>query len=269
MPRRFLASLLPVSWLWTEKPLVSRWAIQALQQPQVGLLKTRIVRESARESPGTAKQAAAAVHASDCNSRRRAGSKSVMNLFMRRIVHRPGPAAILTGWLIAAPAAAADDEPAYRRVAASVPVVETSDIDKGHPWRVMFGYPLADPGRLTLHQDWVVSYLDAAPREASPGGHGIAFGTDLSLQWQHAQRAALTPYYEVVGGIQYATGTAFPANGGRWMFTLGAGAGLLIPLERRELGVTLRWQHISNAGVFPKNAGYDAVHLVVGMRWTP
>lgn len=177
-------------------------------------------------------------------------------------------AAVLIACLIAAPAGAGKGSDPYRQLAVSLPAIETSDIDKGHPWRAMFGYSLMQSGPLNLHQDWVVSYLDAEPRESSPGGHGIGLGTDLSLQWRlAAERSRLTPYLDVSGGIQYASGVAFPANGGRWMFTLGAGAGLLIPIGHRQLAVALRWQHISNAGVFPKNAGYDAVHLILGMRW--
>lgn len=169
--------------------------------------------------------------------------------------------------LASVPAGAQEMNNGYRQLAASLPVMGTSSIDKGHPWRVMFGYPAARWDRLTLHQDWVVSYLDAEPRENAPGGHGVAFGTDLSLQWRHRQGVPLTPYYEVSGGIQYAAGTSFPAHGGRWMFTLSAGVGLLIPLKDRQLNTAVRWQHISNAAVFPKNAGYDAIHIVVGMRW--
>ena len=162
------------------------------------------------------------------------------------------------------PAAAGD---AYRQLALSAPVYRTSNLDKGDPWRILFGYPLLQRDRFALHQDWVVAWLDVEPRESAPGGRGVSLGTDLSLQWRHRTGHSMTPYYEFGGGIQYAAGTAIPANGGRWMFTLNAGAGLLIPLRSRMLVTELRYHHISNANVFPGNAGYDAVHLVIGLRW--
>jgi hypothetical protein len=73
---------------------------------------------------------------------------------------------------------------------------------------------------------------------------------------------------DVGGGIQFAAGNSFPADGSRWMFTLHAGAGWLIPMQNgREASVSLRYLHVSNAGVVGNNSGYDVVHLVLGVRW--
>jgi hypothetical protein len=80
--------------------------------------------------------------------------------------------------------------------------------------------------------------------------------------------AALTPYYELGGGIQYAAGTPFPAHGSRWMFTINAGVGALIPLKPTlQINTAIRYLHISNAGLWSDNAGYDAFHVFVGVRW--
>lgn len=156
----------------------------------------------------------------------------------------------------------------YVQIAASPPLQGTSDGGVGYPWRALLGYCVAQKGRLTLHQDWVVSYLDAWPQLGAPGGDGIGLGTDFSFQWRHRQGDGWTPYYEGGGGIQYAAGTAFPAHGSNWMFTLNAGAGLLIPLTPDvQLNTAIRYLHISNARVLPDNAGYDALHLFIGLRW--
>lgn len=155
----------------------------------------------------------------------------------------------------------------YRQLGVSLPLTGTSDGGEGHPWRAMYGLCVARKGRLTLHQDWVVSYLDAEPQRNSPGGTGVSGGTDFSLHWRHRQHG-LTPYYELGGGIQYAAGTPFPAHGSRWMFTINAGAGFIVPLKTDlELKTALRYLHISNAGLFPENAGYDAFHLFVALNW--
>ena len=156
----------------------------------------------------------------------------------------------------------------YWQLAASPPLQGTSDGGEGYPWRVLYGYCVSQTGRLSLHQDWVVSYLEATPQGNAPGGNGVSFGTDFSFQWSHKQGAFFTPYYELGGGIQYAVGTPFPAHGSRWMFTVNAGAGFLIPLKPNlQLNTAIRYLHVSNAGLLSENAGYDAFHMVVGVRW--
>ena len=156
----------------------------------------------------------------------------------------------------------------YRQLAASPPLKGTSHGDEGYPWRVLYGYCVAQDGRLFLHQDWVVSYFDATPQGDAPGGEGISFGTDLAFQWRHKPGNSLTPYYELGGGIQYAAGTAFPAHGSRWMFTINVGVGVLMPLKPTlQLNTGIRYLHISNAGLWPENAGYDAFHLIIGIRY--
>jgi hypothetical protein len=156
----------------------------------------------------------------------------------------------------------------YRQLAASLPLSGTSDGGEGHPWRAMYGLCAARKGRVTLHQDWVVSYLDAEPRPDSPGGAGVSFGTDFSLQWRHEESPTFTPYYEFGSGIQYAAGSPFPVHGSRWMFTINAGAGFIVPVTANlQLKTALRYLHISNAGLFPENAGYDALHLLIAVAW--
>lgn len=159
------------------------------------------------------------------------------------------------------------EEP-YRQLAASPPLQGTSHGDEGYPWRILYGYCVAQAGRLSLHQDWVVSYLDATAQGDAQGGEGVSLGTDVSFQWRHKQGASFTPYYELGGGIQYAAGTPFPAHGSRWMFTINAGIGILIPLKPTlQLNTAIRYLHLSNAGLWSDNAGYDAFHLLVGVRW--
>lgn len=156
----------------------------------------------------------------------------------------------------------------YRQVAISPPLKGTSHGDEGFPWRAMYGYCVAGGERWLLHQDWVVSYYDAEPQGDSPGGDGVSVGTDISIQWPWLREAAVSPYFELGGGIQYAFGTPFPAHGSRFNFTINSGAGLLISLgPQSALNVALRYLHISNGRLVSDNAGYDAFHLVIGVRW--
>ena len=157
---------------------------------------------------------------------------------------------------------------AYRQAALSLPAVGVSSADVGHPWRAMYGYCLHGGRRFVLHQDWVLSYLDAKPIADNPGGDGMGIGTDLLVRWHPDWRPSLLPYIDMGGGLQFAAGDAFPADGSRWMFTLHAGVGWLIPFRRElQAAIAIRYLHISNAGLVSDNSGYDVVHLVLGVRW--
>ena len=159
-------------------------------------------------------------------------------------------------------------EEGYRQAAVAPPLRGTSDGGEGFPWRILYGYCVAQWDRLILHQDWVLSFLDVEPQGGSPGGDGVSLGTDFSIQWKHRRGQVFTPYYEFGTGIQYAVGTPFPAHGSRWMFTINAGAGFLVPVRSDlTLNTAIRYLHISNGGLVSDNAGYDAFHLVIGVRW--
>lgn len=156
----------------------------------------------------------------------------------------------------------------YRQLAISPPLRGISDGGEGFPWRLLYGYCFLESGRMILQQDWVVSYLDAEPQGDNEGGHGVSVGTDILAQWRWRRESSVTPYVEAGGGIQYAFGTAFPAHGSHLTFTLGAGAGAVMTLRSaKQLNLGIRYLHMSNGGLLPDNAGYDAFHLLVGIRW--
>lgn len=156
----------------------------------------------------------------------------------------------------------------YRQLAASIPVHRFSEDAEGHVWRALYGYCVAEKGRFALHQDWVVSYLDANPLGDAAGGDGASLGTDFSIQWQAEMGWRVAPYIEAGGGVQYAFGTAFPADASRFQFTLNFGVGVLVPVRNgAALNGAVRYIHLSNANALPKNSGYDALHLMFGVRW--
>ncbi len=156
----------------------------------------------------------------------------------------------------------------YRQASISLPAVQVSSKEVGHPYRAMYGYCLIGGKRFLVHQDWVLSYLDADPVGGNPGGSGVGLGTDLLLRWHPNWRPSLIPYVDAGIGIQYSAGTSFPADATRWNFTLHGGAGWLIPTRRdRQMNLSVRYLHISNGGVSDTNSGYDVVHLVLGLRW--
>jgi hypothetical protein len=156
----------------------------------------------------------------------------------------------------------------YREAGVSLPAIQVSSAEVGHPYRALYGYCVLGGKRFVLHQDWVLSYLDAKPFRDFPGGKGVGLGTDFLVRWHPDWRPSLMPHFDAGAGLQFAAGSAFPADGSRWMFTVQGGAGWLIPLRSgRQASVALRYLHISNAGIDDKNSGYDVVHLVLGLRW--
>lgn len=159
-------------------------------------------------------------------------------------------------------------ETRYLQLAYSPPLKSTAHGESGFPWRALFGYCVAQSGRLSLQQDWVISYQEAEPYEDIPGDTSVGLGTDFLVQWRHREGNVWTPYYEGGVGIQYSAATSFPVEGSHWMFTLNAGAGILFPLKSgRVINTAVRYLHISNAGWLGDNAGYDAFHLFIGFRW--
>ena len=166
----------------------------------------------------------------------------------------------------------ADDSPAqscdYRQAAVSLPAVQVSSAEVGHPYRALYGYCLLGGKRWVLHQDWALSYLDADAIGSIAGGEGLGLGTDMLVRWHPHWSPSLLPYVDAGAGIQYAALHPFPTDGSRWMFTLHAGLGWLIPMDdERDAVLSLRYLHMSNAGLVDNNSGYDVVHLVLGMRW--
>ncbi len=169
------------------------------------------------------------------------------------------------------PAAALAEPPGacgYRQASISVPAYQVSSKEVGHPYRALYGYCLGQYKRWVFHQDWALSYLDADPFGVDPGGEGVGLGTDFFARWHPSWQPSLVPYFDAGLGVQYAAGTAFPADATRWNFTVHGGAGWLIPTRKdRQFNVSLRYLHISNGGFTDRNSGYDVVHLVLGLRW--
>ena len=175
---------------------------------------------------------------------------------------------LLTGSDISSASDEKADDRGYRQAAVSVPLKSTSDGGEGHPWRLLYGYPLLQRGRFSVQQDWVISYLDAKPIRGAEGGTGIGVGTDFAIRWQLTRRTPFSTYLELGNGVQYAARTAFPAHGSRWQITTNVGIGVLRPIrEKRQLSAAIRYLHMSNGGLSDDNAGYDAMHLVIGMKF--
>ena len=160
------------------------------------------------------------------------------------------------------------DDRRYRQMGVSLPLTRLSEDNEGDPWRIIYGNCAARKGTLRLQQDWVVSYLDARPQQGEQGGVGYSVGTDLNFVSQSSFRANVDRFVELGGGYQYAFDVPFPSNGSRSMFTINVGVGIVIKTQDTLMyRIGVRYLHISNASLFPKNSGYDGIHLAIGTQW--
>ncbi len=160
------------------------------------------------------------------------------------------------------------DDQGFKQIGVSLPLTRLSEDNEGDPWRAMYGNCAARKGKLRLQQDWVVSYLDARPQEGYEGGTGYGIGTDLNFIFESSLSRNVDTFIDLGGGYQYAFDVPFPSNGSRSMFTINFGGGFLIKAnENFKYRIGIRYMHVSNAALFPKNSGYDGIHLVVGTQW--
>lgn len=136
--------------------------------------------------------------------------------------------------------------------------------DEGYQYRFALGACAASRGPLSLQFDVVASSIDAYPHTGVGGGRALGLGVDGVLRWRLG--AERRWFAEAGGGMQYAIGSSFPADGTHFQFTVIGGLGRSVDLGRgRTLDVGLRWFHISNANLLPSNSGYDSIQLTVGL----
>ena len=77
------------------------------------------------------------------------------------------------------------------------------------------------------------------------------------------ESAAIRPYIEAGIGVIY-TGFRVEGQGSHLNFNPRAGLGLEFPLGGKSLFTSLRWDHLSNAGLSPDNVSVDSVVLMFG-----
>ncbi|MFZ4760897.1 MAG: acyloxyacyl hydrolase [Burkholderiaceae bacterium] len=135
--------------------------------------------------------------------------------------------------------------------------------DEGNQVSLALGACAATRGPLSLQFDAVLSGIDAFPHAGVGGGRALGVGVDGVLRWRLFDERRW--FVEAGGGLQYAIGSSFPADGTHFQFTAIGGVGRTFELgAQRSLQVGVRWFHISNANLLPSNSGYDALQLVIG-----
>ena len=88
--------------------------------------------------------------------------------------------------------------------------------------------------------------------------------TPAVLKWNFATRGHVVPYVDVSGGVLFTT-HEIPAGTSRVNFTPGASFGVHVLGERNNISFSIRYGHISNAGLSRANPGINTVQFTVGL----
>lgn len=108
--------------------------------------------------------------------------------------------------------------------------------------------------------------IDATPlylvfqRNAVYGG-GV---TPVVVKWNFATRGRVVPFADVHGGVLLTTSDV-PAGTSAVNFTPGASAGVHILGEKNNISFSVKYGHISNAGLSHFNPGINTVQFTIGI----
>ena len=92
-------------------------------------------------------------------------------------------------------------------------------------------------------------------------GAGI---TPVVLKWNFATRGRIVPYADIQGGVLFTTSDV-PAGTSNINFTPGCSLGTHILGERNNISFSVRYGHISNAGLSRFNSGINTIQFTVGL----
>lgn len=99
----------------------------------------------------------------------------------------------------------------------------------------------------------------------TPDHWAMASASMMALYYlDFLESAAVRPYIEAGIGIIY-TGFRVEGQGSHLNFNPKAGFGLEFPLGQESLFTSLRWDHLSNAGLSSDNTSVDSVILMFGV----
>jgi len=114
-------------------------------------------------------------------------------------------------------------------------------------------------GRLEYAVDAVPVFL-VVQRTNTAYGVGI---NPFAFKWALDTRKSVVPYLELGGGTLF-TNTKVPEGTSRVNFTSGGAFGLHFLRSKHNIGVEVRYMHISNAGLATLNPGINTIQFRLG-----
>ena len=130
-----------------------------------------------------------------------------------------------------------------------------------------YGWILTGPHLPGFLQGRFEYALDAVPLFviAQPANTAFGLGFDpLGLKWNFERHGRFSPYLELCGGTLF-TNHDVPTGTNTVNFTDQAALGVHILGAKRNLGLELRYMHISNAGLATPNPGINTVQVRLGI----
>jgi lipid A 3-O-deacylase len=120
-------------------------------------------------------------------------------------------------------------------------------------------------GNFEYAMDVMPVYYVLQPAPAS-NAYGAAFNP-INLKWNFTRANRTIPFLELGGGVLFSNHVV-PNNTSRVNFVTHGALGFhFFSNERRAFTASVRYEHISNAGLTVPNPGVNTVQLLVGMNW--
>ncbi|HET9792337.1 MAG TPA: acyloxyacyl hydrolase [Candidatus Angelobacter sp.] len=120
-------------------------------------------------------------------------------------------------------------------------------------------------GNLEYAVDLMPVYYVLQPAPAS-NAYGAAFNP-INLKWNFTSANRTIPFLELGGGVLFSNHVV-PNNTSRVNFvTHGAFGFQFFNNQRRAFTASIRYEHISNAGLTVPNPGVNTVQFLVGVNW--
>jgi hypothetical protein len=101
-----------------------------------------------------------------------------------------------------------------------------------------------------------------------PGKNAYGAGFNpVNLKWNFTSHEKVTPYLELGGGVLF-TNTEVPAFTSTTNFLTHAALGIhFFNTGKRAITTSVRYEHISNAGLATPNPGVNTVQFTIGLNW--
>lgn len=177
-------------------------------------------------------------------------------------------------WMASSAVFASDEKPQIRGLFIESPI--WSDQEEGNPFLLTFEQSLFSWGDWSFGGFLGLSHLDVNAIEDShvtggfvPGTTTYAGHAGLTVRRTLYERPGFALNADFAGGVYYAA-ESFPADGSHTNFSLQAGFETVWSSRQEPTGswvAGVRWMHVSNANILPRNSGYDGLFVRIGRRW--
>ena len=121
-------------------------------------------------------------------------------------------------------------------------------------------------GNFEWSADLIPAYLVLSKATGTKNAIGVGFNP-VNLKWNFTRSEKFVPFTELGGGVLFSN-TEVPTGTSRVNFLTHATFGVhAFAWQKRALTLSVRYEHISNAGLSTPNPGINTVQFLIGMNW--